>query len=82
MAGIEYDIGALRTAVRKNDSKAMAEIIDKEFLDAVAAVGSPEHVRDRYREYMDTGIDCPVIYNYGPQEVKMRNVRELTPEKF
>ncbi|WP_255197470.1 LLM class flavin-dependent oxidoreductase [Halorarius litoreus] len=82
MAGVEYDIDELRTAVRENDSEAMADIVDQEFLDAVAAVGSPEHVRDRYREYLDTGIDCPVIYNYGPQEVKMRNVRELAPDKF
>lgn len=81
-AGVDYDIDALRTAVRENDSEAMAEIVDQEFLDVVAAVGSPEHVRERYREYMDAGIQCPVIYNYGPQEVKMRNVRELAPEKF
>jgi 5,10-methylenetetrahydromethanopterin reductase len=81
-AGVDYDIEALRTAVRENDSEAMREIVNQEFLDVVAAVGSSEHVRDRYREYMDAGIDCPVIYNYGPQEVKMRNVRELAPEKF
>lgn len=81
-AGVEYDIDALRTAVRENDSAAIRDIVDREFLDVVAAVGSPEHVRDRYREYVDAGIDCPVIYNYGPEEVKLRNVRELAPEKF
>jgi alkanesulfonate monooxygenase SsuD/methylene tetrahydromethanopterin reductase-like flavin-dependent oxidoreductase (luciferase family) len=81
-AGVDYDIDALRTAVRENDSAAIREIVDREFLDVVAAVGSPEHVRDRYREYVEAGIECPVIYNYGPEEVKLRNVRELAPEKF
>lgn len=81
-AGVEYDIEALRTAVRENDSGAIREIVDREFLDVVAAVGSPEHVRDRYREYVDAGIECPVIYNYGPGEVKLRNVRELAPGRF
>jgi alkanesulfonate monooxygenase SsuD/methylene tetrahydromethanopterin reductase-like flavin-dependent oxidoreductase (luciferase family) len=81
-AGVDYDIDALRTAVRENDSAAIRDIVDREFLDVVAAVGSPEHVRDRYREYVDAGIECPVIYNYGPEEVKLRNVRELAPEKF
>lgn len=81
-AGVEYDIEALRTAVRENDSGTIREIVDREFLDVVAAVGSPKRVRDRYREYVDAGIECPVIYNYGPGEVKLRNVRELAPERF
>jgi len=81
-AGVEYDIDALRTAVRGGDSATIRDIVDREFLDVVAAVGPPEHVRDRYREYVDAGIECPVIYNYGPEEVKLRNVRELAPGKF
>jgi 5,10-methylenetetrahydromethanopterin reductase len=81
-AGVEYDIDALRTAVRENDSAAIRRIVDREFLDVVAAVGSPEHVRDRYREYVEAGIECTVIYNYGPEEVKLRNIRELAPERF
>lgn len=81
-AGVSYDIDALREAVRANDSATIRDIVDREFLDVVAAVGSPEHVRERYREYVDAGIECPVIYNYGPEEVKLRNVRELAPAKF
>lgn len=81
-AGIEYDIEALREAVRANDYEAMRSIIDREFLNTVAAVGPPERVRERYREYVDAGIECPVIYNYGPEEVKLRNVEELAPERF
>lgn len=81
-AGIRYDIEALREAVRGNDYESMRSIIDREFLDAVAAVGPPEHVRERYREYVDAGIECPVVYNYGPEEVKLRNVAELAPETF
>jgi alkanesulfonate monooxygenase SsuD/methylene tetrahydromethanopterin reductase-like flavin-dependent oxidoreductase (luciferase family) len=81
-AGVDYDIQALREAVRGNDYEAMKAIVDREFLNTVAAVGSPETVRDRYREYVDAGIECPVIYNYGPEEVKLRNVEELAPEKF
>lgn len=81
-AGIEYDIESLRVAVRNHDYESMRSIIDQEFLDTVAAVGPPEHVRERYREYADTGIERPVIYNYGPEEVKLRNIRELAPGKF
>jgi len=81
-AGVTYDIDALRAAVRSGDSATIREIVDREFLDVVAAVGSPEHVRDRYREYVEAGIERPVIYNYGPEEVKLRNVRELAPETF
>lgn len=81
-AGIDYDIEALREAVRANDYEAMRAIIHDDFLNTVAAVGPPEVVRDRYRDYVDAGIECPVIYNYGPEEVKLRNVRELAPAKF
>jgi alkanesulfonate monooxygenase SsuD/methylene tetrahydromethanopterin reductase-like flavin-dependent oxidoreductase (luciferase family) len=81
-AGIDYDIDALREAVRAGDSGTIREIVDRDFLDVVAAVGSPEHVRDRYREYVEAGVECPVIYNYGPEEVKLRNIRELAPSKF
>jgi 5,10-methylenetetrahydromethanopterin reductase len=81
-AGIEYDIEALREAVRADDHEAIRSIIDREFLNTVAAVGPPERVRERYREYVNTGIGCPVIYNYGPEEVKLRNIRELAPDKF
>jgi alkanesulfonate monooxygenase SsuD/methylene tetrahydromethanopterin reductase-like flavin-dependent oxidoreductase (luciferase family) len=81
-AGVEYDIDRLREAVRENDYGAIRSVVDREFLDAVAAVGPPEHVRDRYREYAAAGIDRPVVYNYGPEEVKLRNVRELAPGKF
>jgi alkanesulfonate monooxygenase SsuD/methylene tetrahydromethanopterin reductase-like flavin-dependent oxidoreductase (luciferase family) len=81
-AGVSYDIEALREAVRANDSETIREIVDREFLNTVAAVGPPERVRDRYREYVDAGIERPVIYNYGPEDVKLRNVRELAPEAF
>lgn len=81
-AGVEYDIDALRDAVRANDYEVMRSIIDREFLNTVAAVGPPERVRERYREYVDAGIECPVIYNYGPEEVKLRNIRELAPKTF
>ncbi len=81
-AGVDYDIDALRAAVRNGDSATIREIVDRDFLDVVAAVGSPEHVRDRYREYVEAGVECPVIYNYGPEEVKLRNIRELAPGKF
>ena len=81
-AGVSYDIEALREAVRANDSETIREIVDREFLNTVAAVGPPERVRERYREYVDAGIERPVIYNYGPEEVKLRNVRELAPETF
>ncbi|AUV82044.1 hypothetical protein C2R22_10595 [Salinigranum rubrum] len=81
-AGIDYDVDALREAVRNNDYEAMKTIVDRDFLNTVAAVGSPETVRDRYREYVDAGIDCPVIYNYGPESVKLRNVEALAPSAF
>jgi len=81
-AGVDYDIEALREAVRANDSAAIRSIVDREFLNVVAAVGSPERVRERYREYINAGVECPVIYNYGPEEVKLRNIRELAPAQF
>lgn len=81
-AGIEYDIEALRDAVRGHDYEAIRAIVDDAFLDAVAAVGPPEHVRDRYRAYVDAGIGHPVIYNYGPESVKLRNVEALAPARF
>ena len=81
-AGIEYDLEALREAVRGHDYDAIRSIVDDPFLDAVAAVGSPEHVRDRYRAYVDAGIGYPVLYNYGPGSVKLRNVEALAPASF
>lgn len=81
-AGVDYDIEALREAVRGHDYDAIRAIVDDEFLDAVAAVGSPEHVRERYRQYVDAGIEYPVVYNYGPSAVKLRNVEALAPGNF
>jgi alkanesulfonate monooxygenase SsuD/methylene tetrahydromethanopterin reductase-like flavin-dependent oxidoreductase (luciferase family) len=81
-AGVEYDIRDLRSAVRSGDYGAIRAIVDDEMLDAVAAVGSPEHVRDRYREYVEAGIEYPVVYNYGPASVKRRNVEALAPDAF
>lgn len=81
-AGVTYDIEALRAAVRDNDYDAIRAIVDDEFLDVVAAVGSPDHVRGRYREYVEAGIEYPVIYNYGAEEVKLRNIEALAPAKF
>lgn len=81
-AGVTYDIEALRHAVRTDDSETLREIVDREFLDAVAAVGPPERVRERYREYVDAGIERPILYNYGPEDVKLRNVEALAPGQF
>lgn len=81
-AGVEYDVDALRAAVRSNDYDAIRAIVDDAFLDVVAAVGSPEHVRDRYRAYVDAGIEYPVVYNYGDESVKLRNVEALAPAEF
>ena len=81
-AGIDYDIEALRRAVRSHDYEAIRAVVDEAFLDAVAAVGRPEHVRDRYRAYVDAGIEYPVLYNYGARAVKRRNVEALAPAAF
>lgn len=81
-AGIEYDIEALREAVRANDYDAMRAIVDDDFLETVAVVGTPEECRARYEAYVDAGLDYPVIYNYGKESVKLANVEALAPESF
>ncbi len=47
--------GDLRRAFVRSDMRAMAELIDDEFLDAVAIAGTPDEARDRLREW-----DVPV----------------------
>lgn len=79
-AGITYDDGDLRAAVRSADYDQIRSIITDEFLNAVAVVGSPEACRERYQEYIDAGLDYPIIYNYGDADVKLRNVEALAPQ--
>lgn len=79
-SGIEYDIDALRNAMRSGDREAAREIVTEDILKQVSAVGPADHCRDLIAEFEDAGITDPIVFNLGPKEVKDRTTRELSPQ--
>lgn len=45
---------------RSGERKEAAAAISDEMIDTMAVYGTPEDVREKYREYLDAGVDVPV----------------------
>ena len=64
-SGIEIDREAVMDAVRRRDLDTAASLVPDEAAEAFAIAGSPTHCRDRLEDYLNAGIDEPVLSILG-----------------
>jgi 5,10-methylenetetrahydromethanopterin reductase len=67
-SGIPVDHEAVIAAIAKRDHQAAAALVPDEAVEAFAIAGSPEHCLRRLRDYVDTGLDEPVLSLVGSPE--------------
>jgi 5,10-methylenetetrahydromethanopterin reductase len=67
-SGIPVDHEAVIAAIARRDVKAAAALVPDEAVEAFAVAGSPEHCLRRLRDFVDAGIDEPVLSLVGPPQ--------------
>ncbi len=73
-------LAAMNAAWAAGDRKAALEAVPDEVVDDLIVHGSPEACRARVREYVDNGLDTPVLAVVPAGSVQMREaVRALAP---
>jgi F420-dependent oxidoreductase-like protein len=58
--GFVTEAEKIRTAWKAGERDTAAKAVSQEMLDKVAALGSPEHVQNRYQEFRDEGVTLPI----------------------
>jgi 5,10-methylenetetrahydromethanopterin reductase len=64
-SGITVDHEAVMAAVAKRDIKGAAALVSDEAVDAFGIAGTPAHCRKRLRDFIDAGLDEPVLNLLG-----------------
>ena len=64
-SGIAVDHEAVIAAIARRDAKGAAALVPDEAVEAFAVAGSPEHCLRRLRDFIDAGIDEPVLSLVG-----------------
>jgi 5,10-methylenetetrahydromethanopterin reductase len=64
-SGIPVDQEAISAAIARRDLKAAAALVPDEAVEAFGIAGSPEHCLRRLRDFIDAGIDEPVLSLVG-----------------
>lgn len=67
-SGIPVDHEAVIAAIARRDVKAAAALVPDEAVEAFAIAGAPEHCRRRLQEFIDAGLDEPVLSLVGSPE--------------
>jgi 5,10-methylenetetrahydromethanopterin reductase len=67
-SGITVDQEAVIAAIAQRDLKAAAALVPDEAVEAFGIAGSPEHCLRRLRDFIDAGIDEPVLSLVGTPE--------------
>jgi 5,10-methylenetetrahydromethanopterin reductase len=67
-SGIPVDHEAVIAAIARRDVKAAAALVPDEAVEAFAIAGSPEHCKRRLRDFIDAGLDEPVLSLVGSPE--------------
>ena len=65
-SGIPIDHEAVIAAIARRDLKGAAALVPDEAVEAFGIAGSPEHCLRRLRDFIDAGIDEPVLGLVGP----------------
>jgi probable F420-dependent oxidoreductase len=73
-------LAAMNEAWAAGDRKAALEAVPDEVVDELVVHGAPEACRERVREYVDNGLDTPILAVLQAEGVKMPEaVRALAP---
>jgi 5,10-methylenetetrahydromethanopterin reductase len=64
-SGIKVDHEAVMAAVAKRDIKRAASLVSDEAVDAFGIAGTPAHCRKRLQDFIDAGLDEPVLNLLG-----------------
>jgi 5,10-methylenetetrahydromethanopterin reductase len=67
-SGIPVDQEAVIAAIARRDLKTAASLVPDEAVEAFGIAGSPEHCLRRLRDFIDAGLDEPVLSLVGPPE--------------
>lgn len=67
-SGIPVDQEAVIAAIARRDLKAAAALVPDEAVEAFGIAGSPEYCLRRLRDFIDAGLDEPVLSLVGPPE--------------
>lgn len=67
-SGIEIEPQKIIDAVARRDLDEAARLVPDEAVEALTIVGSPQHCKDRLMEYINAGIDEPVLSIVGGKE--------------
>jgi 5,10-methylenetetrahydromethanopterin reductase len=67
-SGIPVDHEAVIAAIAKRDMQGAAALVPDEAVEAFAVAGSPDHCLRRLRDFIDAGIDEPVLSLVGSPE--------------
>jgi 5,10-methylenetetrahydromethanopterin reductase len=67
-SGIPVDHEAVIAAIAKRDMQGAAALVPDEAVEAFAVAGSPDHCLRRLRDFVDAGIDEPVLHLVGSPE--------------
>jgi probable F420-dependent oxidoreductase len=75
-------LAAMNRAWATGDRKAALEAVPDEVVDELVVHGSPEACRERVREYVDNGLDTPILAVLPAEGVDMTEiVRALAPKQ-
>lgn len=73
-------LAPMNEAWAAGDRKAALDAVPDEVVDELVVHGTPEACRDRVREYVDNGLDTPILAVLPADGVKMPEaVRALAP---
>jgi 5,10-methylenetetrahydromethanopterin reductase len=67
-SGIPVDHEAVIAAIARRDAKGAAALVPDEAVEAFGVAGSPEHCLRRLRDFVDAGLDEPVLSLVGTPE--------------
>jgi alkanesulfonate monooxygenase SsuD/methylene tetrahydromethanopterin reductase-like flavin-dependent oxidoreductase (luciferase family) len=67
-SGIPVDHEAVIAAIARRDAKGAAALVPDEAVEAFGIAGSPEHCLRRLRDFVDAGLDEPVLSLVGTPE--------------
>jgi len=67
-SGIPVDQEAVIAAIAKRDLKGAAALVPDEAVEVFGIAGAPDHCLRRLRDFIDAGLDEPVLSLVGPLE--------------
>ncbi len=77
VSGAKLDLDAINDAFVKEDREAIRRLIPEEVVHAYSVTGTPEMAADRITEFIDAGLEVPVLALRGTAEERKKALRLL-----